>query len=243
MPSHPFTHCPILHEDKALLVVDKPSGVLSHPNPDGQGVSAFLGEYDPAERWFQSPKGPLWLIHRLDEDTSGVLLAAKTAQAAAHCRESFEEDRVRKHYLAVLSGLGLAAKGAWLDHLATQSGGGRVRTVVKPGGKPNAELHFIRRSHHPEHRLMLVEIDLFTGKTHQIRVQAAKRRHPVVGDDVYGNFALNRRLKAAFGLSRLFLHARTLEIMHPTNGKRLRLATALPTELLPLLDLPGWQPG
>ena len=241
MPPHPFTPCQILLEDSSLLVVSKPAGVLSHPNEPLGGGAAFVGRYDATQRRFDGPSGKLWLIHRLDEDTSGVLLAAKTEQAAERCRAAFEEDRVRKRYLAVLLGSGLATDGAWLDHIATESKRGRVRSVVKPGAKPNAELHFKRLAVNHDAKLTLVEIDLFTGRTHQIRVQAARRKHPVAGDDVYGDFSVNKMLRKEFGLERLFLHAHQLEILHPTTRKHLKITAPVANELGAVAKAFGWK--
>ncbi|MBL9116396.1 MAG: RluA family pseudouridine synthase [Verrucomicrobiaceae bacterium] len=241
MPTHPLTPCPVLFEDRGILVVNKPAGVLSHPNePLGEGA-AFVGRYDATQRRFDGPSGKLWLIHRLDEDTSGVLLAAKTEQAAERCRVAFEQDRVRKRYLAALLGSGLGAGGAWLDHIATEPKHGRVRSVVKPGARPNAELHFKRLAVNHDYKLTLVEIDLFTGRTHQIRVQAARRRNPVAGDDVYGDFSVNKSLKKELGLERLFLHAHQLEILHPITQKHLKFTAPLADELSAVASALGWK--
>ncbi len=239
MPEPPaYTTCPVLFQDAALLVVDKPTGVLSHPNEDGAGAPgrcAFLGTYSAGERRFQTPCGPLWLIHRLDEDTSGVLLAAKTQAAAGACRLAFEQDRVRKHYLALVRAGSMKPKGAWLDHLVTSAGKGRVRTQVRAHAKPNAELHYRLVGQHASLRLSLLDIDLYTGRTHQIRVQAASRSYPIVGDDVYGDFSLNRELRRSHGLNRLFLHAHTLAILHPVTRQKLTFHSPLPAELADVL--------
>lgn len=237
-----FTTCPILHEDRAIVIVNKPSGLLSHPNPGqspAEGTAAFLGPYDAAKRCFTTPAGPLWLIHRLDEDTSGVLLAAKTEAAANACRAAFEEDRVRKRYFALVTGGGLRKTGAWLDHLATAHGKGKARTRTVPGARPNAELHYALLGESPTLRLALLDIDLLTGKTHQIRVQAASRHHPILGDDIYGNFTLNRDLRRSLGLQRLFLHAHTLEILHPQTRKKITAKAALPNDLAEVLVKAG----
>jgi len=229
-----YSSCPILFEDGSLLVVDKPAAVLSHPNEGHTGAHgrcAFSGGYSAAQRKFTTPGGPLWLIHRLDEDTSGVLLAAKTESAAAACRLAFEQDRVRKHYHALVRSGGLRKEGAWLDHLVTSSEKGRVRTQVRTNARPNAELHYRLLAENTKLRLGLLDIDLYTGRTHQIRVQAASRKHPIAGDDVYGDFTMNRELRRTHGLSRLFLHAHTLEIIHPVTKKKLTLRSPIATEL------------
>ncbi len=235
-----FTSCPILYQDRCILVVNKPAGVLSHPNLNrADEAVAFPGAYDAGKRCFATPAGPLWLIHRLDEDTSGVLLAAKTEAHAEACRAAFEEDRVRKHYFALVSGTQLRPAGTWLDHLATTAGKNAARTRVIPQARANAELAFKVLVKNPSHRMSLLDIDLMTGKTHQIRVQAATRRCPVLGDDVYGDFALNREVRRAWGLSRLFLHAHRLEIIHPATRKRIVFEAELPGELAAVLEQVG----
>jgi RluA family pseudouridine synthase len=226
-----LTRCPVLHRDRFLLVVNKPSGVLSHPNPGRRGeVAAFEGRYNERTQCFESSAGRVWLMHRLDQDTSGVLLGALDAGTAAKCREAFEAGAMAKTYLAAVRG-NPGREGVWLDHLATTHERGRVRTAVVKGRPPNAELHFRNRIHDPARRLSLLEIALLTGKTHQIRVQAASRQHHLLGDDVYGHFELNRRLRAEVGLKRLFLHAARLEFKHPASGHSLRIEAPLPEDL------------
>ena len=219
------TPCTILHEDKWLIIIAKPHGVLSHPNSHkaaSQDSCAFHGDYDPAERSFKKGKQRTWLIHRLDQDTSGALLAAKDPHTADILRDAFSTGKVRKRYLAlVASSGGLKPTSTWVDHLATDHQKDRVRTIVRPGAKPNAELRYRVLSHSPQHHVTLLEIDLLTGKTHQIRVQAATRRHPLIGDDIYGDFSLNRHLRSTHRSRRLFLHAHQLSLQHPSTGTQL----------------------
>lgn len=226
-----LTRCPILHRDRFLIAVHKPSGVLSHPNPGRRGEeAAFEGSYDERTQCFASAAGRVWLMHRLDQDTSGVLLGALDEATAGKCREAFETGAMVKTYLALVRG-NPGREGVWLDHLATTRERGRVRTAVNKGRPPNAELHFRSLGYDAARRLSLLEIRLLTGKTHQIRVQAASRQHHLVGDDVYGHFELNRRLRNELGLKRLFLHAFRLEFRHPASGQTLRLEAPLPDDL------------
>jgi RluA family pseudouridine synthase len=219
-----MTDCPVLHEDRQLIIIAKPQGLLSHPNPGTPEPAAFQGDFDPAERCFHLGRQRTWLIHRLDQDTSGVLLAAKDASSADTLREAFASGQVRKRYLAlVASSGGLKPQGQWLDHLTVQHQRDRVRTVVKIGMKPNAELRYRVVSYSAEHHVTLIEIDLITGKTHQIRVQAASRRHGLVGDDIYGDFAMNRQLRSLLGTKRLFLHAHQLSLPHPSTKAKLTI--------------------
>ncbi|MFN7685875.1 MAG: RluA family pseudouridine synthase [Oligoflexia bacterium] len=234
-----FSKHPILFEDADLVLVDKPAGVLSHPNPGAKaapGSCAFEGKYDFNAKTFATPSGTLWLLHRLDQDTSGVLLAARTEKAARALREAFDAGRVAKHYLALVRGIA-DEKGVWRDHLeSSREGrggrdGSRVRTRVVRGRAANAELKFVRREVFAAQRVSLLEIELVTGRTHQIRVQAASRQHPIAGDDLYGDFAWNKRLRKEWGLKRLFLHAASLEFVHPGTRRRVCIESALPGEL------------
>lgn len=236
-----ITRCEILHEDRFLLVVNKPHGVLSHPNPKAAKPqpAAFEGRYDADDRCFTGGIGKIWLIHRLDQDTSGVLLAAKDEKTAAACREAFEAEKVSKTYLALCAGGGLKNEGIWLDHLVTAHERHQVRTTVRHGPRPNAEARYRLIEHSPAHRLSLVEIGLITGKTHQIRVQAASRRLPLVGDDVYGSFDLNRKLRQSLGARRLFLHAHELRLKHPASGQMLSVKAPLPPDLVVVLETAG----
>lgn len=233
MSSSALTSSPVLFEDRWLMVVGKPAGVLSHPNPKGgeDERCAFEGRYDFDEKAFQSPAGKVWLIHRLDQDTSGVLLAAKDAKSANACRAAFEQDAVRKLYVTLAAGGGLKQQGTWLDHLAVKHERNRVRTEVLKGKRPNAEARFRLLAYSAQHRLSWIEVELITGKTHQIRVQCASRHLPIVGDDVYGDFELNRRLRKELGLKRLCLHARTLQLKHPVTGDTLTIEAPLPDDM------------
>lgn len=245
MTNSPFTQCPILFEDADLLVVDKPEGILSHPNRpltslpprrEGQGegrasTAAFEGPYNPEERQFQTPQGPLWLIHRLDQDTSGVLLAAKNKKSATACRNAFEQREVKKDYVALVSRRPMPAHGLWRDNLMERRSEGGIRSGVSTLGRPNAFLKYKMKEYFPKFNLSLVEIELLSGKTHQIRAQSAYHGHPVAGDRVYGNFTLNKELKTALGLHRMFLHAWKLAFPHPTSGKPLTIESPLPEDL------------
>lgn len=239
-PALPFTTCPVLFHDESLVVVEKPDGVLSHPNPrpgrwEGRSRSAFEGTYDADERRFDTPGGPVWLVHRLDQGTSGVLLAALNPACAARCREAFESGQVEKNYLALLSGI-LPPHGTWKDALIERRSSGRVRVVVRPGVKPDAELHFRTTASSPRLKLCLLELRLITGRTHQIRVQAATRHRPVLGDDVYGDFSRNRWARRELGLRRMFLHAASLTLPHPKTGRPLALRSPLPADLVEVLN-------
>ena len=232
MANSSFTQCPVLFEDADLIVINKPEGVLSHPNPGTKSpAAAFEGSYDLGDRRFQTPQGPVWLIHRLDQDTSGVLLAAKNKKSFAACRNAFEKRAVKKSYLALVSRRPMPPHGIWRDTLMEQRSSGGIRSAINYSGKPNAFLNYKMKEYFPKFNLSLLEIELLTGKTHQIRVQSAYRGHPVAGDRIYGNFNLNKELRQALDLRRMFLHAWRLVFPHPTSGKSLTVESALPEDL------------
>lgn len=213
---------PVVYEDDALLVVDKPSGVAVH---GGSGVSYGVIESLRAER----PRTKvLELAHRLDRDTSGLLVIAKKRSALVALHRMLREGEVEKIYLALV-------KGSW-------AGGARelrerLHKYVTAGGERRVAVHGGGQAAVSRVRLIaastgcsLLEVRLMTGRTHQIRVHLAHAGHPVLGDDKYGDFELNRAL-AAQGVKRLLLHARHLAFAHPTTGAPLRLKAPLPADM------------
>ena len=230
------TACPILYQDDQLIAVHKPAGVLSHPNSP-RGVPgkncAFEGAYDFSDRRYDTPAGTLWLIHRLDQDASGVLLAVKDRLCVQKLRKIFEENRIEKDYVTLLAGVLRPAKGTWRDALNERRAEGKVRAFVMKNGRPNSELHYEVKETFVQggEPLTLAQIRLISGRTHQIRVQSAYRAMPVVGDEIYGRFTLNRRLKKETGLKRLFLHAFRLAFHHPSSGRKLEIVDPLPDDL------------
>jgi 23S rRNA-/tRNA-specific pseudouridylate synthase len=250
--NHKATRCQVLFEDDVLLIVNKPAGVLSHPNPHPQrnafkrakaGKSgivpksipmprcAFEGDYDFGNRCFSAPGGPIWLIHRLDQDASGALLAAKNPVTAKKCRLLFERFQVDRAYLALLLRQPEPQRGRWHDHMAEQKRPKFIRSFVEPRKRPNSEVMYRVKRYFPRLRMSLVEFNLVTGKTHQIRVQSAAHGYPVAGDGVYGNFKFNRKLRKEIGLRRLFLHAHELKMKHPVTNAPMTIESPLPKDL------------
>lgn len=250
-PTRGATRCPVLFRDQWLILVNKPAGVLSHPNfnpspsplPTGErarvrGRCAFEGPYDFTDRRFDTPEGPVWLIHRLDQDASGVLFAVRERSIVKRSRSLFEERQIQKQYLALVCGRP-PWQGKWRDHLSERREKARVRSFVKRSRSstttaslpPNAELRYSVKRIFPRVDLSLLSIQLITGKTHQIRVQAAFRGFPIAGDEVYGDFPFNRKLRKTLGLRRLFLHAQSLSFPHPKTGCFLKIESSLPKEL------------
>jgi 23S rRNA pseudouridine955/2504/2580 synthase len=223
----------IIHEDESLLVIDKPAGAAVH---GGSGVSYGIVEQLRLER----PEAPfLELVHRLDRDTSGVLMLAKKRPALTAMHRELREGRVRKFYSVLI-------KGRWTD--TTRSvrlpldkrvlPSGERRVGVSASGVPS---HTVFRLQRRWSGYSLLEAELKTGRTHQIRVHLAHLGFPIAGDDKYGDFALNKAL-AHEGLPRMFLHAHRIIARHPSTGAPLTLEAPLPAELeafLAQLDAAG----
>jgi 23S rRNA pseudouridine955/2504/2580 synthase len=218
---HPL-HLPVVYEDAALLVVDKPSGVAVH---GGSGVSFGVIESLRAER----PQAKLLeLAHRLDRDTSGLLIVAKKRGALVTLHRMLRVGEVEKVYVALVQGRWTGGTREIRERLHKfVTAGGERRVAVHAGGQA-AATHVTPIAATAE--CSLLELRLLTGRTHQIRVHLAHAGHPVVGDDKYGDFALNREM-AKRGLKRLQLHARRLAFAHPVTGARLRLAARLPEDM------------
>jgi len=213
---------PVVHEDASILVVDKPAGVAVH---GGSGVSFGVIESLRAAR----PQAKLLeLAHRLDRDTSGLLMVAKKRTALVELHRMLREGEVEKLYSAIVKGA--PADDAFelsepLHKYVTAAGERRV-SVGEGGREARTRVRVRKRGA----EFSLLEVRLLTGRTHQIRVHLAHAGHPVLGDDKYGDFELNRAL-AKRGVKRLFLHASRLAFAHPLTGERLHLEARLPADM------------
>ncbi|MES2186318.1 MAG: RluA family pseudouridine synthase [Pseudomonadota bacterium] len=225
---------PILFEDEHLIALDKPAGTAVH---GGSGVSFGVIEQLRQAR----PQAKfLELVHRLDRETSGILLVAKKRSALTHLQDQFRERETGKTYLALATGV-WPAKRKVLDQPLRKyllpDGERRVRITDKddPEGMRSVTLVAVRHAIPPRTvqglpAFSLLEVTIKTGRTHQIRVHLAGAGHAIAGDDKYGDFELNRRLQK-HGLGRMFLHAWRLQFNHPASGERLTLLAELPAEL------------
>ncbi|AVR88511.1 RluA family pseudouridine synthase [Thauera aromatica] len=218
---------PVVYEDDALLVIDKPSGKAVH---GGSGVSYGVIEQLRAQR----PEVRLLeLAHRLDRETSGLLIVAKKRSALTALHDMLREGRVEKRYLTLVPGRWanpLQHVKAPLYKYLTAEGERRVR--VSDEGKP---AHSVMRLVKRWGGYSLLEVELKTGRTHQIRVHLAHLGFPLCGDDKYGDFALNKRLEGE-GLKRMFLHAARLSFRHPLTGEALAFESPLPTDLQSFIE-------
>jgi len=234
----PAREFPALFEDEAVLAINKPAGVAVH---GGSGVSFGVIEQLRMAR----PQAKfLELVHRLDRETSGILLVAKKRSALKSLQDQFRERETGKTYLALVAGQWPANKKVLdkpLHKYLLDDGERRVKVVAKddPDGMKSVTLVKVReRSPLPvgpaAQGYSLLEVTIKTGRTHQIRVHLASEGLPIAGDDKYGDFELNKALqKPADGpaLKRMFLHAWRLQFSHPVSGERIELLAPLPSEL------------
>jgi 23S rRNA pseudouridine955/2504/2580 synthase len=221
----------VLYEDEHLLVVDKPAGLAVHPGSGSeentlvdqvrdwlgrQGLVIPPGEYKP------SP------AHRLDKDTSGAVIVAKTRQAMVKLTEQFTEGVPRKQYWTLAKGRFQKETGTIELRLSEHQQSGQSKQT-RGVNMQEAVTHWKKLGGGAD--CTLLEVTIETGRTHQIRRHLDAIGHPVVGDGKHGDFLFNRTAKAKFGLKRMFLHAAYLALPHPITGKRLQFHVPMPAEL------------
>jgi 23S rRNA pseudouridine955/2504/2580 synthase len=218
----PHFKLPIVFEDDWIIALDKPSGLAVHGGSGvAHGVIESLRSMRPQARFLE-------LVHRLDRDTSGVLLIAKKRSALTAMHESMRSRDMDKRYLVGVKGRFRNATQRVRAALAKrESAEGEKRVFVSEGGQA-AETVFTRISRGPE--ASLLQAHLITGRTHQIRVHLAHLKHPVLGDDKYGDYELNKKLRRS-GLHRMFLHAARLAFAHPGTGEEVVVEAPLPPDL------------
>jgi 23S rRNA pseudouridine955/2504/2580 synthase len=230
----PAREFPILFEDEHLLAINKPAGVAVH---GGSGVSSGVIEQLRQSRQGQASSRFLELVHRLDKETSGVLLLAKKRSALVALQDQFRARDTGKSYLALVA-------GAWptnlkvIDlplHKTLDNAGERHVRVVSPASEDGRRSITLVRSVTAYGVFSLLDISLKTGRTHQIRVHLAHSGHPIVGDPKYGDFTLNKAFAREHRFARMFLHARELAFDHPASGERLTLQAPLPADCETLL--------
>jgi 23S rRNA pseudouridine1911/1915/1917 synthase len=227
----------IVYEDDTLVVVNKPAGLVVHPaagTPSGTLANAL------AHHFQQLPDGGTGLrpgiVHRLDRDTSGLLVVAKTEAALENLSDQFRDRTVFKSYVALVHGRVLSNSGK-IDQPLARDPSNRTRMAVVRGGRNALTLYSVRRSFQ---RFTLLDVELKTGRTHQIRVHLAWLKHPVVGDETYAggrdNTIQDPQLRARIrNLKRHFLHAGKLTFTHPATKEVMKFESPLPAELAEIL--------
>ena len=210
----------VIYEDKDIIVVNKPKGMVVHPangNPDGTLVNAILAKCKDSLSGIGGEIRP-GIVHRLDKDTSGLLIIAKNDQAHINMSKQIQDRKVIKKYIALVKGV-IGENTATIDMPIARSTKDRKKMAVDPKGK-EAITHYKVLQRYDKYTLLEIKID--TGRTHQIRVHMSYIGHPVVGDMQYSNG------KNEFGIEGQMLHSKYLEFDHPITGKRLKLEAPPP---------------
>ena len=227
----------VVYEDRTLVVVNKPAGLVVHPaagTPGGTLANALAYHFQ------HLPDGGTGvrpgIVHRLDRDTSGLLVVAKTEAALENLSDQFRDRTVFKSYVALVHGRVLSNSGK-IDQPLARDPSNRTRMAVVRGGRNALSLYRVRRTFQ---RFTLLDVELKTGRTHQIRVHLAWLKHPVVGDETYGggrdNTIPDPQLRARIrNLKRHFLHAEKLAFTHPATQEVMKFESPLPVELSELL--------
>jgi len=229
----------IVYEDDDLIVINKPAGLVVHPAAGiSHGTLANALAYHFAQLSTRAGVARPGIVHRLDKGTSGLMVVAKTEAAHEHLADQFRARKVFKSYLALAHGQVEKRKGE-IDQPIARDPRSRIRMAVVRGGRPALSLYRVREYFD---RFTLLDVELKTGRTHQIRVHLAWLKHPVVGDEVYGagrdkTIADGEIRRTVSKLDRQFLHSAELGFRHPTTGAEVRFKADLPVELSSLLSL------
>ena len=225
----------IIFEDDAMLVINKPAGVSVHPgagNPDGTVVNALLGRYPGFADLFPGVDMRPGIVHRLDKDTTGCLVIAKTPQAQFKLGEAFANRQTSKKYCALVRGVPASRSGKIENLIGRHPVNRQKMAVVERNGKiAISQYKVIKPGFIGKEKITLVEVDIFTGRTHQIRVHMAHIGYPVLGDQLYGG----SRTEIS-GVNRQMLHARTITLPHPSTGKPMTFTAKFPVDFAAITD-------
>jgi 23S rRNA pseudouridine1911/1915/1917 synthase len=225
----------ILYEDQDIVVINKQPNIIVHPapgHPDNTIVNAIMyhcKDFDPAS--FEESHRP-GIVHRLDKDTSGILLVARNMNALTFLKEQFKSRTTRKEYLAIVKGIVAPMCGRIETQIGRSRSNRKKMTINPESGGREAITNYKLETQYKHNALVRFHIE--TGRTHQIRLHTSSIGHPVIGDIVYGH---RNTTVDNYHIPRQMLHAAHLEINHPTTNERMTFTAQLPTDMLEVLDL------
>ena len=220
----------IIYEDNDIIVVNKPKGMVVHPangNPDGTLVNAIMAICKDSLSGIGGKIRP-GIVHRIDKDTSGILIVAKNDKAHINLSEQIKNHEVQKTYIAMVRGI-VKENEATINMPIGRSTRDRKKMAVAKNGK-EAITHFKVIERYPKHNCTLLEVKIETGRTHQIRVHLSQIGYPIIGDTTYSNG------KNEWGIQGQCLHAKSLKFIHPTTGKEMFLEAELPKYFKEMLE-------
>lgn len=223
----------IIYEDSDIIVVNKPKGMVVHPangNPDGTLVNAIMSICKDSLSGIGGEIRP-GIVHRIDKDTSGILIVAKNDKAHINLSEQIKNHEVKKTYIALVRGM-VKENEATINMPIGRSTKDRKKMAVTKNGK-EAITHFKVLERYPQHNCTLLEVKIETGRTHQIRVHLSQIGYPIIGDMAYSNG------KNEWGIQGQCLHAKSLKFKHPTTGKEMFLEAELPEYFQKIMVLLG----
>jgi tRNA pseudouridine65 synthase len=215
----------VQRDPNGLIALAKPAGLLSHPNAGGDEPRSLLTvRYHPDGEFYawnaSGVEHRFFLLNRLDSATSGLLLGATNEALAREVRALFQKKHIRKVYNALVFGVPTASQQVWKDRLAVEKKAGQIRTQASAGNIPaESAMRVLRARQGVAQPLALVALEPRTGRSHQLRVQCAKRHLPIVGDATYGDFGANRTFAKATGEKRLFLHSLETRFEYTLGGR------------------------
>lgn len=227
----------IIYEDDDLLIVNKPPGLLTHPSSKEREVSlvnALLYHCKNRLSGIGGERRP-GIVHRLDKNTSGLLMVAKHDEAHKDLAKQIQERRVEKHYLTLVLGLMGSKRGTIEAPLLKTSKKKENKVVISQNKKAKPSLTHFTVQEAFQKKISLLDVQIVTGRMHQIRVHLSAIRHPIIGDEKYGNKKINTIFRN-FGLHRQFLHAYKLSFQHPRTHQQKHFEIPLPKDLSSLLD-------
>jgi len=210
------------HNNHGIVALEKPEGVLSHPNSNHEKKPAILNaQYNFEEEYYywkdeQENEQKAWLLNRLDSPTSGVILLGLNQAIKDAVRLAFEEHTIKKIYYAIVKGCPRVAVGQWNQKLKQSNYTSKYKAVTKQA----KTLYKVVATSSKNPKMSCLSLEPVTGRTHQLRIHCSDNRLPIIGDQTYGDFKLNRQIKDSFGINRLCLHSESTTIAYQYNGRQ-----------------------